>query len=795
MGPVSLVARAELRRRRVSLLLLALIVAAVTAAVLATTAGARRTSTVLDRFMAHTGARDLHVAVLSPEFALDPGRVDALREKLASLDGVTTASAIFVAPVGAKGTQYDFGIMTSPDGGYFHDVDRPIVVAGRLPRPEAVDEIAVNETAVDQLGLAVGDVFLGPTFTPAETAAFLDDEAVSEVATGPVVAATVVGVVRQGDELAIRPQSLNPGGIASPAFFRANAERIGFSVAMYGLRLDRSAVGFDDVLSVVRDDVGTEYETYAAWVEDEYAGEARGAYRTLSYGLLVVAEIALVVGLLTVLQAVSRHLALSAETETTLRALGLSRWERTVGLGGPCGAAVVVGVIAGLAGAVTLSRWFPLALARRAEVSPGFDADWIVLVPGAAALTVAMLLLVAWRARRAAASRMASGAASWPARMGSAVRFTGPVATVGVTMALDPGRGRRSVPARSALIGALMGVAGVVGVAVFVESVDAGRDHPARYGWTWDTQPDLLGEHPEVVVTRMVEDPDLAAIAAASCAPLRVDDVALYACAFDNWKGSTDAPVTAGRPPAGGNEVALGRVTMARLDVAVGDTVRTGDGHALAVVGQAVIPLIDNAEPGQGAIMTVEGLTAHRETGGGRYLLLTYADGVDRAALESRLADEYGVTFTKYSTPEAPGRLLQLAAMTGSLRALGAFLAGLGVFGLVHFLAVSVRRRRVDFAVLQSLGFVRRDVGVSVSWQASTVAVLGVLAGVPIGVLVGRWSWLAAIGSAGMVDTPAVDVGWLALVVVAAVAGGAVIGVVPGRIAARRSPADTLRSE
>jgi hypothetical protein len=778
-----------------SLALLALITAVVVATVAGTLAGARRTSSVLDRFLAATAARDLHLAVLSPEFALEPDRVEALRLRLARLDGVAEVSAIFIAPVGADGTQYDFGIMASPDGGYFRDIDRPIVLAGRMPRPEAIDEIAINETAAHQFGLRVGDVFTGPTFTPVETAAFLADEATSEAASGPPVEAQVVGVIRQGDELGIRPQSLNPGAIASPGFFQANAGRIGFSVAMYALRVDRAAVGLDEVLTIARDDVGTDDETFASWIEDEYAGEARSAYRTLTSGLLVVAAIAAVAGLLTVLQAASRHLALSGETERTFRGLGLTRRQRTLALGGPCAIAVVAGVAGGLAGAVLLSRWFPLSLARRAEVAPGFDADWTVLGPVAALLAVTLVLVVAWTSRRAVAFGATSGAASWPARLGSAMRFTGPAAAVGVTMALDPGRGRRSVPSRSALLGSLIGVAGVVGAGVFVASVEAGRDQPARYGWTWDVQPDLVVADPEAVVTRMVDDPDLAAVAAISCAPLRVGVEAVYGCAFDDWKGTTGAALTAGRPPAGPNEIALGAVTMERLGVSLGDAVRASTGDPLTVVGQAVIPMLDNAEPGQGAILTTEGLTDHREADGGRYLLLTYADGTERTELERRLADEYGVTFTRYSEPQAPGRLLQLDAMTGSLVALAVFLAGLGLLGLIHFLAVSMRRRRHDFAVLQSLGFVRRDVGLCVSWQAITVALFGVVAGVPIGVIVGRWVWLAAVGSAGMVDTPAVPWPTLLGVAVVAVGGAAALGAIPGWLAGRRAPADALRSE
>ena len=76
--------------------------------------------------------------------------------------------------------------------------------------------------------------------------------------------------------------------------------------------------------------------------------------------------------------------------------------------------------------------------------------------------------------------------------------------------------------------------------------------------------------------------------------------------------------------------------------------------------------------------------------------------------------------------------------------------------GLVHFLGVSARRRRHDFGVLRALGFVRRDLSLTMSWQAMSVVAVGVVAGVPLGVMVGRWAWLAAIGSVGMVDTPAV---------------------------------------
>ena len=159
------------------------------------------------------------------------------------------------------------------------------------------------------------------------------------------------------------------------------------------------------------------------------------------------------------------------------------------------------------------------------------------------------------------------------------MRRAGPAATVGVTMAVASGADRRGVPARSAALGALVGVAGVVGVAVFLASVATNRDEASRYGWTWDTSPDLVVPNPEAVVARMVDDPDLAAVADVACGPVGVDGSTLFTCAFNDWKGATVAPTVAGRLPVGPGEVALGRVTMRQLGVSIGATVRSDHGR------------------------------------------------------------------------------------------------------------------------------------------------------------------------------------------------------------------------
>ena len=82
---------------------------------------------------------------------------------------------------------------------------------------------------------------------------------------------------------------------------------------------------------------------------------------------------------------------------------------------------------------------------------------------------------------------------------------------------------------------------------------------------------------------------------------------------------------------------------------------------------------------------------------------------------------------------------------------LGAIIVLCGAATLAHLLAVSVRRRRRENGLLSSLGFVRRQLGEILFWQASTVAVAGLLAGVPLGLVAGHAIWRAFAANLGVV--------------------------------------------
>ena len=83
----------------------------------------------------------------------------------------------------------------------------------------------------------------------------------------------------------------------------------------------------------------------------------------------------------------------------------------------------------------------------------------------------------------------------------------------------------------------------------------------------------------------------------------------------------------------------------------------------------------------------------------------------------------------------------------------------------------------------------------AVTWQAVAISGVGLVLGIPAGIVLGRMAWQAAVGRLGMVDDPAVPV-WAIVVVTAVVAVGAVVlAAGPGWLATRRAPATLLRSE
>jgi predicted lysophospholipase L1 biosynthesis ABC-type transport system permease subunit len=146
-------------------------------------------------------------------------------------------------------------------------------------------------------------------------------------------------------------------------------------------------------------------------------------------------------------------------------------------------------------------------------------------------------------------------------------------------------------------------------------------------------------------------------------------------------------------------------------------------------------------------------------------------------------------------TGQRPNGVTNYASIDRTPSVLAALLAIIGVAVLGQFIVVSGRRRRRDFAILKTLGLFRRQVSAITAWQVSTLAGLALLAGLPLGVAAGRWSWALFARGLGIPDA-AITPTWPVLLMVPAViliANAAAVW--PARATARLSPAAVLQAE
>jgi len=120
------------------------------------------------------------------------------------------------------------------------------------------------------------------------------------------------------------------------------------------------------------------------------------------------------------------------------------------------------------------------------------------------------------------------------------------------------------------------------------------------------------------------------------------------------------------------------------------------------------------------------------------------------------------------------------------------------VFGaatLTHLLVVSVSRRRREIGLLKVLGFVNRQVASAVVWQSTTLALVGIVIGVPLGIVAGRTIWRAFANNLGVVPVSIVPI-WLAGALVAGVVIVAnMLAIGPALLATRSKPARLLRTQ
>ena len=173
-----------------------------------------------------------------------------------------------------------------------------------------------------------------------------------------------------------------------------------------------------------------------------------------------------------------------------------------------------------------------------------------------------------------------------------------------------------------------------------------------------------------------------------------------------------------------------------------------------------------------------------------RGTLASVVSGAKGQAAVNRYVNSYP-TLATIATP--PTSLVNFGEAVNFPLLFGAVLALFGAATLLHLLAVTVSRRRSDIGLLKVLGFVKSQVVSVVGWQATTLAVVGIIIGVPLGIAIGRAVWHAFANNLGAVPVSIVPIWLICFLAVGVLTFANLIAIAPALVARRSKPGDLLR--
>ncbi len=686
--------------------------------------------------------------------------------------------------------------------------------SGRMPRPSAPDEVLASFSLVRDNGLRIGSVLRPQLITPAQFHS--DPKARFDPAPVMHPKLRVVGIVAAESEF--------PSGSAqhydlySSAAYGPLVNHRAALLYTYYVRLahgDADLAGFDGSLRPLKI-LGT-YDL------DEAAEAVQSSIRPQVIGWYVLAGLAALAALAVIGQAMARQTIAERADQRALSALGVTPRQftqltllRTL-LTGAAGAAGAV-LIAVLASPLT-----PVGEARLAVPAagrPSLDAG--VVLPGAAAVLAAVIAVAAGPAIRQA--RLLGGRPPWePAsvtvaagRAGARAGLSAP-ALIGVRHALE--RGRDGHPVGTALLGTVMAVAALCATGVFGASLTHLIASPELYGAPYQAEFSGNGEPggQQAVTGPLLDslrrDRAIEQITVGAYVEVNVNGKHVLTVAMTPVRGPALLSALDGRVPRGDRDIMLGVATMHATGARVGGTVRVtvadpdGKPHTASfrVIGRASLNA-GTGGLGKGAVMTTSAFTSVQCPPGARQaacrrsvgnslstvVLVRAAGGAAEDAALARYVSKYPDFAAE---PAKPTVLVNFGESVNFPLLLALALTVFGAAALLHLLLVSVARRRAEAGLLKALGFVRRQVAAAVCWQATTVALTGIVIGVPAGIAAGRVLWRVFATNFGVVPVAVVEPVLIIALVAGVLAVANLLAAVPALLAARSDPARLLRAE
>ncbi len=795
-----------------SWLAVALAIGLAGAVVITATAGARRTGTAFARFREASHAEDLYISAGSPKDP-DVAKFDDELEALPMVERAGRIAAMILGPADLDiQSPYHFA---GTDGRYGNTIDRPNVVRGRRPNPERANEVLVNRAMAKALDLDVGDTLDWLAFTAAQT-----ERENIDPADGEKVHLKVVGIGTYPNEVVPTAQYDSLQFIyLTPAFFKAHedqSQEYGFEVVrLRNGKADVSAFRTEMNRLLIKHGSNPEQALVSDRSEPYAQVERAIAPQTLALG--VFALLAGIVFLLVVGQVLSRQIYLDSGEYPTLRAMGMTRSQLFGAAMARIAIISVVGACFSVLAAALASPLMPIGPARLAEPNPGFDINVAILGFGfivTIVLFVGVASVPAWRAARNTRDQRPSRARrTRTTAMTVAGTALSPTAAIGIRAATSPGRGRTSVPVRSVLVTSGVAIAAVVAAFTFTSNLDHVANTPRLYGWNWTLKAGngFFQVHKQQLLNATRNNPNVEAIAGATYGDVRIAGRTVAAVGITSFKGHVFPSLLEGRSPRNQHEIVLGTRTLRLAGAQVGDTIDLVAGsqnRTVRIVGRAIFPKLGAGSftptnLGEGAA-TVAGFFADPSLPKDQrtsFVLVTLKPGADAKATTAHIdgvlrpMEFCGGETPCVEQPERPGDLSNYTRVRGTPLLLSAVLALMAIGALGHVLVTSVRRRRRDTAVLKTMGFVRRQVTAVTTWQATTMAAVALVLGIPVGILVGRVAWSGFADALGIAPDFSIPVPALVIAIPATIVLANLIAAVPALLSARTRPAQVLRSE
>lgn len=749
-----------MRRNALKLVVAGMIIGVLGGVATGIVTGTVRTASAPDRYTTRAGG--------DPDLVITQQSGRPLAGQIAQLDGVeSTKSFVFVTAFLVAPTDGSLIFEPNPFAGDADSLGTRIV-EGRFPDPSDPGEFVVNRSLWEMLheryGTRIGDVFDVRSFAQEQVTASLD---LQSNPTGPTFSSTLVGVTESSTEYDESSQQV----VFSPALLDVHRD-IGVVQSLISVHL-RDGIAPGTIMDSVRQ-MPSGGDAFAVPVRI-VSSSARRAVSFQASALWLVSALALLVAVAVIAQIASRTLRIADTERRSILALG---WRQSDLAVEHLIKALVLSLVAApitVLVAYAITGMFPVGVLRLFEPDPGLRMDWTVVSAGVAAFTCVVVgtVFVGGRRKRVGVARPSTALAGVFAARGAGVPLS-----VGSRFATSGIRGRGTWG--SLLLGAVA-VAGLVGAAIVGVSLTHIIEQPARWGVDYDA---LFGNPYAYasgdVITPIADSPDVEAVTGINIGSVTIDGANVATIGFEQIKGSLGPIVIDGRLPLLVGEIGIGAEVQRRLGVGIGDVVDVAGTDNASVPFKVVGTVVTPDSAGNGAAMIFDSFVALNPTATQNVALVDFRDGAPPSAVNA----VENITFTPPDALVTPTSVRALERVTSAPYLLAVVLGGLLVVSCGYVLTTSVRARNRELWVLRALGCNGRQLRAIVHWQATIVAAIILVVGLPLGVVAGRATVALLTDALGIVPGVSVPPTVIGAVAVAVLLGANALALLPAQRAA-----------